>query len=109
MELLQPSVAQLTEEKREYALFQKDDATTHTSRFSMSYVHEAFEEEPTVSIGLWPLRSSDLSTCNSYLWGNLKGKVYINNPHTIEELKTNIRNAIAEITPHELANVAENV
>ena len=75
----------------------------------MSYVHEAFGEEFTVSTGLWPLRSPDLSTCNFYLWGNLKGKFYSNNLHTIEESKTNIRNAIAEITPHELAEVAGNV
>ena len=41
--------------------------------------------------------------------GNLRGKVYSNNMHTIEELKTNIRNAIAEIRPNELAKVAGNV
>ena len=44
-----------------------------------------------------------------YLWGNLKGKVYSNNPHTIEELKTNIHNAIAENTTNELAKVAGNM
>ena len=54
-------------------------------------------------------RSSDLSTCDFYLWGNLKGRVYSNNPHTIEELKTNIHNAIAEITPKKLAKVAGNM
>ena len=37
--------------------------------------------------------------------GNLRGKVYSNNPHTIEELKTNIRNAIVEITQNELEKV----
>ena len=46
---------------------------------------------------------------NFYLWGKLNGKVYSNNPHTIEELITNIRNTIAEITPTELAKVAGNV
>ena len=49
--------------------------------------------------GLWSPRSPDLSTCDFYLWGNLNSKVYSNNPHTIEELKRNIRNTIAEITP----------
>ena len=49
------------------------------------------------------------SICNFYLWGNLKWKVYSNNMHTIEELKTNIHNAIMEITPNELAKVAKNV
>ena len=109
-ELLQPFIAQLTEEEREYAFFfQKDGATAHTSQFLMSYVYEAFGEERTVSTGLWPPTSPDLSTCDFYLWGNLNGKVYSNTPHTIEELKTNIRSAIAEITPNELAKVAGNM
>ena len=72
----------------------------------MSYVHEAFREERTVSTVLWLPRSPDLSTYDFYLWDNLKAKVYSNNPHTNEELKTNIRHAIVEITPNELANVA---
>ena len=41
--------------------------------------------------------------------GNLRDKVYSNNPLTIEELKTNIRNAIVEITQNELAKVAGNM
>ena len=41
--------------------------------------------------------------------GNLRDKVYSNNPHTNEELKTNIRNAIVEITQNELAKVAGNL
>ena len=79
MELLQPIIAQLTEEECEYAFFQQDGATAHTSRFSMSYVHEAFGEEHTVPTGLWPPRLPDLATCNFYLWINLKGEIYSNN------------------------------
>ena len=75
----------------------------------MSYAHETFGEERTVSTGLWPPKSPDLSTCDFCLWGNLNGKVYSNNPHAIEELKTNIRNTIAEITPNGLAKVAGNM
>ena len=74
-ELLQPFIAQLTEEECEYAFLQQDGATAHTSRFPMSYVHGAFGEEPTVATGLWPPRSPGLSTCDFYLWGNLRGKV----------------------------------
>ena len=97
------------EEECEYAFLHKDGASAHTARFSMLYVHEAFGEERTVSTGLWPPRSLDLSICDFYLWGNLKGEVYSKNPHRIEEWKTNIRNAIAEITQNELAKVAENM
>ena len=74
---------------------QQDGAMAHTSWFSMSPAHEAFGEERTVSTGLWPPRSLNLSICGFYFWGYLKDKVYSNNPHTIEELKTNIRNIIA--------------
>ena len=41
--------------------------------------------------------------------GSLRGKLYSNNTHTIEELKTNICNAIVEITQNELAKVAGNM
>ena len=97
-----------SEEEREYAFFQQDGATAHTSRFSMAYVHEAFGKERTVSTCLWPPRLRVLSFWDIHLWANLKGKVYSNNPHTTEELKTNIFNEIAEITPNELAKVAGN-
>ena len=41
--------------------------------------------------------------------GQLRGKVYSNNLHTIEELKTNIHNSIVEITPNAVAKVAGNM
>jgi hypothetical protein len=37
---------------------------------------ETFREEPTVSKRLWPACSPDLSTCDLYMGGYLKGKVY---------------------------------
>jgi hypothetical protein len=51
-------------------------------------------QERTVSKCLWPPRSPDLSTCDFYLWGYLKGKVYESNPHTLDELRKNIRSTI---------------
>ena len=69
----------------------------------MSYVHEAFGEERTVSTGLRPPRSPVLSTCYFYLWDNLKGNVSSNNRRDENE----IRNAIADITPNELTKRAE--
>ena len=98
-----------SEEEHKYAFFQQGGATAHTSRFLMSYVHEDFGEERTVSTGLWPPRSPNLPTCDFYLWGILKDKVYSDNPHTIEELKTCICNAIEEITPNEFAKVDGNM
>jgi hypothetical protein len=43
------------------------------------------------------------------LWGNLKGKVYHNNPRTIDVLQKNIRNAIANIQLDKLQEVTLNV
>ena len=100
---------QLTEEERNYCFFQQDGATCHTSERSLTRVHQIFTEERTVSKGLWPPRSPDLSTCDFYLWGYLKGKVYEQNPHSIDELKDNIRNCISSITQAELERVFLNM
>ena len=43
-----------------------------------------------------------------YLWGNLKNKVYQNNPHTLEELKDNIIREITAIPDKELMRVNSN-
>ena len=62
-----------------------------------------------ISAGVWPSRSTDLTVCDFYLWGNLKGKVYETNPHTLEVLKQNIRNEIVNITVAQLNRVNQNV
>jgi hypothetical protein len=76
---------------------------------SLARVHEVFTSEPTVSKGLGPPRSPDLSTCDFYLWGFLKGRVYEPNPRNTEELKDNIRNSIRSITTAELMHVYMNL
>jgi hypothetical protein len=90
--------SQLTEKENINCFFQQDGATCHTSRQSLTHIHEAFTEERTVSKGLWPPRSPELSSCGFYLWGYLKGKVYENNPsRKIDRLKENIRRSIEAI------------
>jgi hypothetical protein len=39
----------------------------------------------------------------------LKDKVYVNNPHTAEELKENIRRVVSSISQEELLRVFQNV
>ena len=68
-----------------------------------------FTEERTISKGLWPPRSPDLSSCGFYLSGTLKQNVYANNPHNLDQLKENIINAIRKITREELQAVSANV
>jgi hypothetical protein len=56
---------------------------------------------------LWPPRSPDLSVCDFYLWGNLKGKVYRNTPRTAEALQNEIRNVVASISADELQRISQ--
>ena len=56
----------------------------------------------------WPPRSPDLTPPDFFLWGYLKSKVYVNKPHTLEELKTNIRQEIAAIPVKMLKETMEN-
>jgi hypothetical protein len=57
---------------------------------------------------LWPARSQDLNPHDFYLWGNLKDKVYSNNPHTLVELKQSIRETISSIEISELKLASNN-
>ena len=68
-----------------------------------------FTEETTISKGLWPPHSPDLSSFDFYLWETLKQKVYVSNPHNLDQLKENIANAIRRITRVELQAVSANV
>jgi hypothetical protein len=91
----------LTEEEKQHAHFQQDNATAHTSQHSMEALHEIFGER-IISRGLWPPCSPDLSVCDFYLWRKLKQNVYRNNPRTLEALENEIRTVIHDITEREL-------
>ena len=56
----------------------------------------------------WPARSPDLTACDLFLWGYLKSKVFANKPRNIQELKTAIREEIANITVEMLQRVMRN-
>ena len=56
----------------------------------------------------WPPRSPDLTSPDSFLWGYLKGKVYLNKPNTLQEIKNNIIEEISLINPAVLESVNEN-
>jgi hypothetical protein len=44
-----------------------------------------------------------------YLWGNLKGKVYKNNPRSTEALRNEITRVIGSVTVDELQKVSQNL
>jgi hypothetical protein len=72
--ILEPFFQTLTEEDKQHAYFQQDNATAHTSQHSMEALREIFGER-IISWGLWPPRFPDLSVCDFYLWGTLKQNV----------------------------------
>jgi hypothetical protein len=107
LQIFENFYSQLTENERQQCFFQH--ATCHTSHHSLTRIHETSTEERTVSKGLWPPHSPDLSSCDFYLWGYLKGKMYENNPKTIDELKENIHRSIEAININVLRKVSLNV
>ena len=74
----------------------------------MEAVQQVFGNR-VITHDMWPPRLPDLTPPDFYLWGELKGTVYANNPHTIEHLKDNIRPAISKIQREELVRVFTNM
>lgn len=91
--------------------FQQDGATSHTARISMAAVRQLFGNRVISRNGdiSWPPRSPDLTVCDFFLWGHLKSKVYRSRPATTEELKTKIREEIANIPVEMFRRVMQNV
>jgi hypothetical protein len=107
-DILNPFFNQLTAEEKQYVYFQQDNATAHTANAAMAAIREGFEDR-IISRGLWPPRSPNPSFCYFYLWGNLKGKVYKNNPRSTEAPQNDITRAIGSVTVDELQKVTQNL
>lgn len=90
--------------------FQQDGATTHTARATMELLRNLFGERiiSKNSDFAWPPRSPDLTAPDYFLWGYLKGLVYVNKPQTIQQLKQNIYAEIRNLQPETLRSVMEN-
>lgn len=79
--------------------FQQDGATSHTSRETITLLHEKFPQSVISLRGdfEWPPRSCDLTPCDFFLWGYVKSKVYVNRPQTVLQLKEEIQRVINDI------------
>lgn len=79
--------------------FQQDGATCHTSRETVTLLHEKFPQSVISLRGdqVWPARSCDLTPCDFFLWGYVKSKAYVNKPQTIPQLKEEIERVINDI------------
>ena len=87
--------------------FQQDEATPHTARETLSMLQEFFGDR-TISRGIWPPRSPDLTPPDYFLWGYLKEQCYSTNPKNLEELQQNIRAGFSKIDDGMLQNVFRN-
>jgi hypothetical protein len=90
--------------------FQQDGTAAHTARTAMRVLNEMFPTRVISRRGNteWPARSPDLNTCNFFLWGYLKSKVYGKKPRTAVDLKQNTRDEVAAISPTMLQRVMQN-
>jgi len=100
--------------KRKFSLtwFQQDGATPHTAKKTIAFLKQAFKER-IISIHSgndiqWSPRSPDLSTCDYFLWGYLKSRVYENKPRSLQQLKQNIREEIKKISKELCHRAFEN-
>jgi hypothetical protein len=66
--------------------FMQENATAHTANNFVSVLAKVLVEQ-VINQGLWPACSFRLNPCIFHLWGTLKDEVYVNNPHSLQELK----------------------
>lgn len=89
---------------------QHDGAPPHNAAAVRQFLHESL---PNRWIGRggpvsWPSRSPDLTSCDFFLWGFIKSKVYVTTPTTVENMRQRITAAFQEITPDMLTNVEQS-
>jgi hypothetical protein len=89
--------------------FQQEGATAHIARTAMRQLNEMFPARMFSRRGNteWHARLPDLNAYN-FLWGCLKSKVYEKKPRTTVDLKQNIIDEVAAISPTMLQQVMQN-
>jgi len=87
--------------------FQQDGAPPHNARQVAIYLNQTFADKWIGTQGpiRWPARSPDLTPMDFFLWGYLKNKVYHTAPRDREDLEQRLRQAVSELTPHQLDRV----
>ena len=91
--------------------FSSQLATVHTANESMTTVQNMFPRHLISHFGdvSWPPHSPNLSTCDFFLWGYLKSRVYTHNPRMLNDLKEAIRQEIRPIDHQLLARVIDDL
>ena len=68
----------------------------HTAHAPLNVLRNMFPGRLILRFGdvPWPPRSPNLSSCDFFLWGYLKGCVYTHKPHNLNEMKDAIRQEV---------------
>jgi len=105
---LEPELQRLGVETQTLWL-QQDGTTAHTVRTVMRALNEMIPARMISRRGNieWSARSPDLNACD-FLWGYLKIKVYEKKPRAMVDLKQNIRDKVATISPTMLQRMMRN-
>lgn len=88
--------------------FQQDGCSAHNARVVQAFLQNTFPNRVISTRGTiqWPPRSPDLAPNDFFLWGHVKEKIYQhehNRPHNLAELRGQIMNALASVTPEQLS------
>lgn len=92
-------------------IFQQDGAPPHCSNRTLEYPRRYFPGDRLISRRTdfpWPPYSPDLNPPDFFLWGYLKGRIYANNPQTLDALTTNIRREVRNMPADMIARVIVN-
>jgi hypothetical protein len=81
--------------------WQQDGACVHRTRKALAYFDGQFGSKMLAKDSIqghdWPSRSPDLNPLDFFCWGFLKSKVFSPMPHTMQQLKTRIRQEVANL------------
>ena len=91
--------------------FQQDGAPAHTSRVTMNFLNQQYQNR-FISLGRiadWPPSSPDMTPLDFFFWGHIKEYVYSRNPQTQPEMVNHITDAFQTITPAMLDNVQRSI
>ena len=108
---------ELIAHEHEDFIFQQDGAPPHWKLTVRAYLNDNMRERWIGRAGVkdsvllkWPPRSPDLTPCDFFLWGYVKGMVYVPPlPANIEELKRRINTALETVTQDMLHRVWEEL
>lgn len=103
--IVNPIVNDFTEDEWLYGYFHQYYATAPTVLVTLWREHDLICGKGTINRGSsisCSSRPPDFSFCDFYLWGKLLGRVYTNNPHTLEKIQKNTENPIVATCPAEL-------